>query len=98
MEGAEYPVLRGATALLARDPSPVWVVEICFAENHPSGKNPYFSQVFESFWSLGYEALGTANREPVTQDDVKRWVAQGKRDIDEVNFAFFRHPLQRRES
>jgi FkbM family methyltransferase len=90
VEGVEFDVLRGATATLARMPRPIWLVEICFDENFPTGeRNPHFAAIFELFASAGYRAysVGTELR-PVTLADVRDWVARGVRGFGYVTYAF----------
>jgi FkbM family methyltransferase len=87
VEGSEYDVLQGAAKLLARDPAPAWLVEVCFAENQ-SGVNPHFRNVFETFWNAGYAARVVGEDRSVTRSDVDRWLAQGTRDFGYVNYMF----------
>jgi len=51
---------KAASAHRRRMPRVTWLIEICFDEYHPSGRNPDFSDTFRWFWSRGYEAR-TAN-------------------------------------
>ncbi len=91
VEGAEYQVLEGATAMLAAVPGPVWLLEICLTEHHPAGVNPHFADVFERFWSHGYRArtAGEQSR-PVQRADVERWVRERRRDFGYVSYVFER--------
>lgn len=81
-EGHELAVLQGAAATLARTPRPAWIVEIVFAHN------PHFRQIFNAFWSRGYEATSVEARRPVSPADVDRWLANGEQDFGIVNFLF----------
>ena len=89
VEGAEYEVLQGASQILRAEPKPVWLVEVFFNECHPSGMNPHFAAVFETFWQNGYEAhFADARRTPVSPGDVKRWVETGRKDYYVYNYVF----------
>ena len=89
VEGFEAGVIAGATRTLKQSPAPVWLMEICLTEHHPSGINPQFKQVFEAFWKHGYTALtvGSETR-TVKPEDVDRWIANRKRDFGTINFLF----------
>jgi len=90
VEGAEYAVVEGAAATLARRPSPVWLVEVCFSENFPAGVNPHFRDVFERFWGAGYRARSLEADRAVERDDVERWLRHGRRDFGYVSYVFER--------
>lgn len=62
VEGAEYAVLKGAIATLARTPKPAWLLEICLQEFHPGGANPDFREIFDPFHSHGYVAYAVTCR------------------------------------
>lgn len=91
VEGAELPMLRGARQLIARTPSPTWLIEICLTENHPQGLNPNFQATFELFWEQGYDSF-TADEESrrVERSDVESWVAARHRSFGSYNFVFKR--------
>jgi FkbM family methyltransferase len=93
VEGAEYGVLKGAENTLTMWPRPSWMVEICLDEFHPSGINPYYSDTFEMFWKLGYEAR-TADLEHrvVTQKDVRDWIAAKRSSLDRRPFNYIFTP------
>ena len=95
VEGAEYQVLKGATRLISREPRPIWLLEICFQEFHPSGLNPDFREIFQLFWDNGYVAY-TATKEPtlVTPVDVERWLVNQQSDSGTFNYVFA-HPSKR---
>jgi FkbM family methyltransferase len=89
VEGAELGVLRGARETLRRTPRPQWLLEITFDELHPAGANPHFRDIFELFWSEGYEAESvSAGFRVVTRADVDRWLSSGKRDFGYVAYRF----------
>lgn len=89
VEGAEYPALRGAAKVMAMDPKPVWLIEICLSEYHPQGLNPWFQATFELFWALGYEARTADSRDLiVSRDDVSRWVSAGRAESGTINYVF----------
>jgi FkbM family methyltransferase len=88
VEGAEQRVLAGARETLARRPAPVWLIEVCFSENFPSGINPHFRDVFERFWSAGYTATSLDAARTVSPEDVDRWLRDGRRDFGYVSYVF----------
>ncbi|HET7765765.1 MAG TPA: FkbM family methyltransferase [Burkholderiales bacterium] len=89
VEGYEYQVLQGASQTARRLERAAWLVEICFDEFHPSGRNPDFGNTFEWFWKHGYRAH-TANsaRTPVLPHDVERWSRAGECDSGTINYLF----------
>ena len=89
VEGAEYQVLKGATATLCRQPRPMWLIEICLSEFHPDGINPDFAQTFDIFWKFGYSAWEV--RDPSRRVDpkaVEGWIHDGQTEAKVVNFLF----------
>ena len=89
VEGAEYQVLRGAVASVARTPRPAWLLEVCLDEFHPQGLNPDFAAIFQLFWDHGYQAFtATAVPRPVTPAEVARWVAARHSDAGTFNYVF----------
>lgn len=89
VEGFEYTLLQGALSTIGRSPRPAWLIEVCLEEYHPSEPNPHYKDVFELFWSHGYEAR-TANAEnrKVSREDVARWVADKHSDSGTINYVF----------
>ena len=89
VEGAEYRVLKGAAATLARHPRPVWMAEICLHEYHPRGMNPDYLATFEKFWEHGYEAR-TANSKQrlIAPEEVRAWVKAGRAGSGVINYLF----------
>ncbi len=89
VEGAEYMVLKGALATLARVPKPTWLLEICLDEFHPDGINPDFREIFHLFWANGYEGY-TATESPrmVTRRDVQSWLERRRTDSGTFNYLF----------
>lgn len=89
VEGAEHPVLMGATNVMRMQPKPTWIVEICLNEFHPDGMNPNFQDTFNLFWQYGYEArtADTSNR-LIQRADVDRWVKNGRCDSGTINYKF----------
>jgi len=54
---------------------------VCLSEHHPSGLNPFFGQVFQVSWSLGYEARAlSGGLKLVTPADVNRSLASRRYD------------------
>jgi FkbM family methyltransferase len=89
VEGAEYQVLRGSESVIKRSPKPIWLVEICLDEFHPGKPNPDYLKTFELFWESGYHAYRASRiPQPVTRDDVTRWVNAGKGDSGTFNYLF----------
>lgn len=91
VEGAEQWMLEGATTLLAaRDPKPVWMIEITARELQPRGTaiNPTFKSTFELFFRHGYDAFN-ANRQmtPMPLKEVDR-VLSGDLRLETQNFIF----------
>jgi FkbM family methyltransferase len=90
VEGAERMVLSGATAALAAEPAPTWMIEVTLSEHHPAGRNPDFSAVFEMFWSAGYKSESFNPRREVTPEHVTEWTAAGRTTFGGQNYAFTR--------
>lgn len=88
VEGAEHRLLRGARRTLARSPRPVWLVEICLTEHHPSGLNPHFDETFQLFWQQGYEAWTLDPERRVGPAEVARWLAERSGGPPGCNFLF----------
>lgn len=88
VEGAEYAVMAGARETLVRRPAPLWLVEVCFTENVPGGVNPHFREVFDLFWDSGYSATSLEAGRLVTEEDVARWLRNGRRDFGYVSYIF----------
>jgi FkbM family methyltransferase len=91
VEGTEHAVVAGATDTLARRPAPVWLLEVCFTENFPSGVNPHFREVFNRFWNAGYSVTSLEAGRRVGRDDVARWLETGRRDFGYVSYIFEKH-------
>jgi FkbM family methyltransferase len=91
VEGAEFDLLKGAGAVMASDPAPTWIMEICLTDHHPAGINPHFLDTFNTMWRRGYRSW-TADRErhPVEPATVERWLEQGKCDFGKINFLFLK--------
>ena len=89
VEGHEPAVLSGARGLLTREKAPTWIIEHSFRENQDGGVNPRFLDLFELFWSAGYQCLTFDHvRRMVLRDDVDRWLRTGVRDFGDVNYLF----------
>jgi len=81
VEGSEHAVLLGSSSTLNLKPAPVWIVEICFDENLPSGINEKYESTFQLFFKNGYRAFSIeADEREINADDVSRWIASGVRD------------------
>jgi FkbM family methyltransferase len=89
VEGAEKAMLEGASEMLAADPKPVWLMEICFTENHPGRVNEDFHDIFNLFWAHGYQALSVeGGMRLVTPADIQRWHETKSRDFGYVSYLF----------
>ena len=86
VEGHEKEVLLGSEQTLSRD-NVAWLVEHGLTENF-AGINPHFRELFELFWSYGYEAHSLSPSRLVTPEDVDRWVAQKSRDFGGIEYLF----------
>lgn len=89
VEGYEFEVLQGSERTLCLDPSPTWIVEHGLTQNFPTGGNPHFRDLFESFWSAGYVAHTVEGRR-VTESDIDGWIKKRKVDSADINFIFRR--------
>ena len=89
VEGAEYPVLEGASRTLCLWPKPTWLVEICLSEYHPAGLNPHYADTFELFWRRGYE-VRAADREGrlIEPEDVQRCISTRQCGSGVINYIF----------
>ena len=89
VEGAEYQVLEGARATMARTRKPIWLLEIFFQRFHPSGANPDFHRIFELFWENGYHAY-TATEFPrlVTPQEISNQSHNKSSDHSTFNYLF----------
>lgn len=89
VEGAEYQVLKGSLATIARSIKPVWLLEVCFQEFHPDGTNPDFQSIFNLFFDSGYKVY-TATEPPrsVFADDIPRWIKNNAIDSGTFNYVF----------
>lgn len=89
VEGVEYGVLKGAAKTMKNSPQPVWMVEICQHEFHPSGTNPYYAATFDLFWQHGYTAhTANHNYRLINPKDVDRWIREGRSDSGTFNYVF----------
>lgn len=89
VEGAEFNVLEGALATVSRLPRPIWLIEVCLREYHPSGVNPDYLGIFNLFWDNGYRCFGADEKcTPITPRDVQRWLETGVRDVQTFNYVF----------
>jgi FkbM family methyltransferase len=90
VEGFELDVLAGALKTLNQNPKPTWLVEILLnGEVIPGGVSSTFYEAFEVFWTAGYHSRKLdAARTPVTQADVRRWVANRFVDSETHDFLF----------
>ena len=89
VEGAEHTVLQGGGRTLDMDPKPTWMLEICFDEYYPGGRNPHYWDTFDLFWRHGYEAR-TADRSNriISHSDVEGYLSRGRCDSGVINYVF----------
>ncbi len=87
VEGFEYFVVQGGLEIVRRNPKPVWLIEICLNEFHPSGMNPHYKDTFDLFWHNGYQIFASdgAGTE-VTPEMVDRWVDDNLCDLGVFNY------------
>jgi FkbM family methyltransferase len=89
VEGFELEVLKGSKRILAMDPKPIWMVEICLNEHFRNGLNDHFYETFELFWRHGYQSRVAVLQQRVVQpEDVARWMARGSVDFGSHNYLF----------
>ena len=89
VEGSELKVLNGATNILEREPSPIWLVEITLGEHCPEGYKPVYENVFRVFWQNGYTAKTLEKNELVTPRDISNWIDNPQK-IPECNYFYFK--------
>jgi FkbM family methyltransferase len=91
VEGAEYPLLRGAAQTLDQSPRHIWIVEINSSEHQPRGVpvSPHLEEIFDTFFSRGYRCVtADADRNPIDHLIVRN-VATGQSTFATHNFLFF---------
>jgi FkbM family methyltransferase len=92
IEGAELGMLQGAAAMLARQPKPVWLVEITVGEHLPAGQrvNPNLAETFALFFAAGYAAVTADGApRPVDMAEIDAIAAGGPDTLGTHNFLFF---------
>jgi FkbM family methyltransferase len=91
IEGAENYLLEGAAGMLAIEPKPIWMVEICITEHQPEGIkiNPNLFSTFKIFWDAGFEAW-TADKQfrIIARDEIRNIINSGVDSINMHNFLF----------
>lgn len=89
VEGAEFQILGGSHELLKRVKKPIWLLEVCLQEFHPSGLNPHYKKIFELFWENDYKAY-TATSPPklVVENDINKWLENKAGDSFNFNYLF----------
>jgi FkbM family methyltransferase len=95
VEGAEYQVLNGAQLTLDRAVKPIWLLEVCLDEFHPSGSNPNYQKIFNLFFDRGYLVF-TATEPPVRVDrqSVSNWIEQKSNRRSTFNYVFIDEALE----
>lgn len=95
VEGHEWEVLNGAARTINSTLRPSWIVEISLTENMEDGVYPRYEEVFDLFWRAGYECWSLIDPfKQVTQEDVRRWIKQQRRDFGTCNYVFLECGLQ----
>ncbi len=92
VEGFEEAVISGANALIAREPTPIWLIETFPEMLDGSGRqNPGFMSTFKTLLSSGYRAVLVDKAQmPVSFDVVKTWYADpSTRGLGGSNFLLF---------
>lgn len=93
VEGHEHALLLGAAETLDRRPAPAWMMEIALTENFGGSINPNYFEIFETFWSRGYQANPLAQPERVvSRADVERWIRDRRTDHGDINYQFVKGP------
>jgi hypothetical protein len=93
VEGAELSALRGAAELLARDPKPLWMVEIIVSQTGGVGPNQTILETFECFWRAGYDAYTTEpQHRKIERQEVEAIAAGGRDTLNSANI-FFVDPI-----
>lgn len=89
VEGVEFSVLKGALEIMSLMPPPVWVVEAGLTGHYPGKTNPDFPYVFETFWSMGYEAYSMKKKgeEIITEKKIQNWIRNSDTE-EQFNFLF----------
>ncbi len=91
IEGAELGMLQGAAAVLARQPKPVWMVEISIDEHHPGAVaiNPDLVATFAMFERAGYAVWQVgATLERIAYSRIRRIASSGVNTLATHNFVF----------
>jgi FkbM family methyltransferase len=87
VEGFEYQVLLGCGEVLAIQPKPTWMVEICLSDYHPGGSNAHYRDTFAIFFDAGYQArAANGNRTVISLADIERRVKDGRSDSGTINY------------
>lgn len=75
VEGAEFPALLGARALLESQPKPVWMVEIILSEHRDNESNPNFMATFDLFLERNYRVfeIGGSEKE-LSREEIQEYV------------------------
>jgi FkbM family methyltransferase len=77
-EGYENQIVRGGTTFLDAKPRPIWIVEHAFPESQSSRAMAAFVELFEMFWTRGYDVLSISDEERlVSRFDVNDWMEHG---------------------
>jgi FkbM family methyltransferase len=99
VEGAEQLILEGAASVLAREPKPLWMVEIAKSEHQPAGVsiNPTLLDTFCVFWQGGYQAWTADSKcRKVDYQEVARIAEGGPDTLGTNNFLFLEQGLRER--
>jgi FkbM family methyltransferase len=87
VEGFEHQVLLGCAEVLAMQPKPTWMVEICLSDYHPGGSNVHYLDTFAIFFDAGYQAtVANGSRTVISLVDIERHVKEGRSDSGTINY------------
>jgi FkbM family methyltransferase len=87
VEGFEYQLLLGAKEIMAAQPKPTWLVEICLDEAHAGGLNADYEKTLGLFFDAGFRIVAAdSNRTEVTRELAKKWQAEGKTPLGTYDY------------
>lgn len=91
IEGAEKMVLDGATDFIARNPRPMWLIEVTSHQHQPKGiaVNPHLFETFQIFWAAGYEAWAVEDElRKVTPEEIQELMISPAAKTGAPNYLF----------
>jgi len=89
IEGAEAFFLEGAQALLDAQPQHLWILEISIDQHRAGGINPELKNIFNQFWSRGYQAWALdASLQAIEPARIDTIMTTQVNDLQVCNFLF----------